>query len=127
MSVRDLEAILVDAREGNARRSVTGVLVYVEGVFLQILEGEKETVLGLLRSIGNDSRHSELTVFHEVEVDAPMFGNWRMAYLSATQEQMAVWAGLDGTASIESILSEIGREPDRVSRVAKTLLEALAG
>jgi hypothetical protein len=33
--------ILVDARAGNEARNVTGALVFVEGVFLQILEGDK--------------------------------------------------------------------------------------
>ena len=45
MSTQDLRGILDDAREGNVARGVTGVLVYADGVFLQILEGEEDTVL----------------------------------------------------------------------------------
>jgi len=126
MSVGDLEEILIDARSGNEKRNITGVLVYVDGVFLQILEGDKETVLSLMRSISADSRHSSVTVFHEVEVEAPTFGNWRMAYLTATPDQLAVWAKLDGTASIESVLDNIRREPRRASQVVETILGALA-
>ncbi len=126
MSVNDLEEILVDARAGNEKRNVTGALVYVDGVFVQVLEGEKATVLSLMRSIGKDSRHTSVKVFHEGEIDSPMFGSWRMAYLSATPEQMAVWAGLDGTAPIESILKDIHREPGHAAQVAETILRALA-
>ena len=126
MSVSDLERILADARSGNEAREVTGVLLYVDGVFLQILEGNKDTVLGLMRHIAADSRHAAVKVFHEAEVDEPMFGNWRMAFLSATPEQMALWAGLEGAASLEAILEDVRRSPQRVSHVAANILKALA-
>ena len=90
MSVAELEEILVDARAGNEKRNITGALVYIDGIFLQVLEGERETVLSLMRSIEKDTRHHSVKVFHQAEVDRPTFGNWRMAYLGATPEQMAV-------------------------------------
>jgi hypothetical protein len=126
MSIGDLEEILVDARTGNEKRNVTGALIYVEGVFLQILEGEKETLQRLMKSIAADTRHSRVTVFHEGVVDRPLFSNWRMAYVGATPEQMATWAGLEGAASITSILQGIQRDPQRRSRVIENLLGTLA-
>jgi hypothetical protein len=126
MSIADLEEILVDARTGNEKRKVTGVLVYVDGVFLQILEGEEQALRTLMRSIASDSRHTNVKVFYEAEVDRPIFTSWRMAYLSATPQQMAVWAGLEGTAtSIDSVLEDIYREPQRGSTVVESLLRAL--
>jgi hypothetical protein len=41
MTVAALEEILADARAGNEERNVTGALVYVDGVFFQIIEGER--------------------------------------------------------------------------------------
>ena len=126
MSIADLEEILVDARTGNEKRKVTGVLVYVDGVFLQILEGEEQALRTLMRSIASDSRHTNVKVFYEAEVDRPIFTSWRMAYLSATPQQMAAWAGLEGTAtSIDSVLEDIYREPQRGSTVVESLLRAL--
>ena len=57
MTVADLEAILEDARSGNEARNVTGALVYVDGVFFQIIEGDKDDVQKLMASIAADSRH----------------------------------------------------------------------
>jgi len=125
MSVSDLEGILVHARRDNARRGITGALVYVDGVFVQVLEGAKDTVLGLMDSIRRDPRHTSVTEFYQTELEEPVFGHFRMAFLSATPEQMAVWAGLDGTATIEDILAEIHREPERASQVAENILRAL--
>lgn len=127
MSVSDLEEILVDAREGNEAHNVTGALIYVDGVFLQILEGDKETLLRLMRSIAADARHSSVTLFHEVEAERRLFSNWRMAYVGAQPEQVAAWAGLEGTASIDAILQGIQREPRRTSRVIEHILRSLAG
>jgi hypothetical protein len=126
MSMRDLEEILVDARAGNEARNVTGALVYVDGVFLQILEGEKETLLRLMRNIAADTRHSSVRVFHEAEVERPMFSNWRMAYVGAQPDQIGAWAGLEGTASIDAILQGMQREPQRTSRVIENILKVLA-
>lgn len=126
MSVADLEQILVDARAGNEARNVTGVLIYVDGVFLQILEGDKDTVLGLVSSIAADTRHTTVKVFHEAAVEERTFGNWRMAYLDASADQVSAWLGLPGTATIDSILDDIDRNPDRVPRFASAILKALA-
>jgi len=126
MTLEDLEQILVDAREGNERRGVTGVLIYVDGVFLQVLEGEKENLVGLMASLGRDTRHTEVKVFHESRIDERAFGSWRMAYLDSTPEQMAAWAGLPGTTTIASIVDDIHRDPKRISQVAASILETLA-
>lgn len=44
MTEADLEALLVQAREKNLRLSITGALLYENGHFLQVLEGEHPTV-----------------------------------------------------------------------------------
>jgi hypothetical protein len=126
MRLDDLEAILVDARAGNEARHVTGALIYVDGVFLQILEGEEATVRALMRSIAADSRHSAVTVFQEGEVAERSFADWRMAYLQASPDQLLAWAGLHGTTTVESILRNLGDDPGRVSRVVRGILATLA-
>jgi hypothetical protein len=126
MTATDLESILADARVGNEAHGITGALVYVDNVFLQILEGEEGALRGLMASIANDTRHHSIKVFHEAEIDAPAFGNWRMAYLSSTPESLSAWAGLPGTATLESILEEIDRHPGRASQMAGRILKALA-
>jgi hypothetical protein len=125
MSVEDLAEILDDARAGNETRGVTGALVFVDGVFLQILEGDKDTVLSLMRSIAADSRHSAVKVFHEAEVDQRAFGSWRMAYLDASAKQLSEWLGLPGSGTIEFILADLDRDPTNASKVAAGVVRAL--
>src|SRR6478735_6655344 len=69
MTITGLEEILEDARTGNQARNVTGVLVYVDGVFFQIIEGDKDIVRKLMANIASDSRHQSVKVFYEAEVE----------------------------------------------------------
>lgn len=53
----DLSVLVERAREKNQRLGVTGVLVYRNGSFLQVLEGDEETVRALYDTIRADARH----------------------------------------------------------------------
>jgi hypothetical protein len=126
MTVADLEKILTDARAGNQARNVTGVLVYVDGVFFQLLEGDEAVLRNLMANIASDSRHRSVKVFYEAQVDARAFESWSMAYLAPTAQDMAAWAGLPATTTVEEVLADVNRDPDRVPRILINALNALA-
>ena len=121
-----LEQILVDARIGNEARDVTGALVYVDGVFVQILEGERTVLDELVASIRADSRHDSMKVFHEAEIPARAFSQWRMAYLSSDLEEMSRWAELEGTETIDELLAHVHRDAQRVPRILVSIVRAIA-
>jgi FAD-dependent sensor of blue light len=125
MTIAGLENILADARAGNKARNVTGALVYVDGVFFQLLEGERDVLRKLMSSIASDTRHQSVTVFYEAEVSARAFESWNMAYLAPTAQQMSTWAGLPATATVEELLTDVNRDPDRVPRILTNVLNAL--
>ena len=126
MSRPDLEQMLEESRVRNAKRDITGVLVFVDGVFLQVLEGERDDVEDLMASIRRDPRHRDIKVFHEEETASRAFPTWRMAYLSPRAEDVSAWAGLEGATSIESVLGSLRGDPDRVPLMLVRLVEALA-
>lgn len=69
------------ASQKNEALGVSGYLYYRDFVFLQYLEGEKETVKGLLAKIEADPRHTFITT-----VDLPaqrhrQFPHWYMRFL----------------------------------------------
>ena len=47
----NVNAILEEARANNSEAGITGLLVYRNGVFVQLLEGEKEVVQRVLGKI----------------------------------------------------------------------------
>ena len=126
MQMDDLEEILESARESNADAGITGALVYVDGFFLQILEGEARAVEALMARIAKDVRHETVTVLKQGEITTSVFCDWRMAYVSATAEQVAEWAGLSRTTAVPDILADMHSDPMRVTQVTARILSALA-
>lgn len=55
-SSAELQQLLRGARENNSSRDITGMLLYKDGNFMQVLEGEKEPVLALRDRISRDPR-----------------------------------------------------------------------
>jgi hypothetical protein len=126
MTAVALAEILSDAHSGNEARDVTGALVYCDGVFLQILEGEEDVVRSLAQSIASDSRHDSFKMFHEAPVETRVFEYWRMAYVTPSPGEMAIWAGLEGTETIDELMAQIHRDVHRVPRILVSIVAALA-
>ena len=53
-----LRAILERSRERNLRLGITGLLLYRNGNFMQVMEGDEATVRELYRLVCNDPRHN---------------------------------------------------------------------
>lgn len=126
LTAEKLEEILSDARIGNERKRVTGALVSVDDVFLQILEGEETVVRDLLDSIVNDSRHTSVKVIYEAEVDSPAFASWSMAYIAPTTEEVKAWIGFDGAEKIDSLVDHIHAHSRNVPEFLVNILDTLA-
>ena len=60
-----LNEIFKKTMQYNAEKQITGVLLYKEGSFFQVLEGEKEELLCLMEKIKKDSRHHDLILIFD--------------------------------------------------------------
>lgn len=126
MQTGDLEKLLDHARRSNAANGITGALIYAEGSFLQILEGDNARVQELMAKIQRDARHEAVLILREGEVPEAIFGSWKMAFVGATPQQVARWAGLSvENGSIES-LSDAAEEEHRTAQFAQDILALLA-
>lgn len=73
--------ILEPSRVNNEKKGITGCLLYHNKVFLQLLEGEKETITDdLYKIIQKDVRHSNITLIIEESIDKRMYPGWSMAF-----------------------------------------------
>lgn len=124
-SMDALKLLLERARSQNAARNVTGALFFVDGVFVQILEGERDVVKQLVAQIGQDPRHRELTVITERLIVQRVFTAWRMAWISPDANQVAAWAQLDGTTRIDQVLDQLQRNPARLPAVMENIVNAI--
>jgi Sensors of blue-light using FAD len=75
-----LEDILATARRKNARLDISGLLLYLDGNFLQVLEGREADVRRLYATIGKDTRHRGLVLLHADPAKDRSFRNWSMGF-----------------------------------------------
>lgn len=84
LSQNELDAILKKARHNNRQQDITGMLVYHDGSFVQILEGDKAKIDRLFQTIAQDKRHNHVTLLDETAVSSRSFSNWEMAFRQLT-------------------------------------------
>jgi hypothetical protein len=75
-----LEALLRQARANNTRDGITGLLLYGNGHFVQVLEGERGPVEALYARILSDFRHRQVFELYRDEVPTRDFARWEMAF-----------------------------------------------
>ena len=79
-SDNDLVELLKKARHNNHALDVTGMLLYKDGNFMQLLEGPRETVLALVAKIKLDPRHHGFMPLLQQEQPDREFSDWEMGF-----------------------------------------------
>ena len=82
-SDHDLDQLLINCRRNNAAASVTGALLYHNGYFMQLIEGQLDAINAIYDRIQADPRHEVLSVLFEDEISARFFPDWTMGYRAA--------------------------------------------
>ena len=76
-----LKDILVKARAKNHDLRVTGLLLYSEGMILQVLEGEEGVVKSLYGQIKADARHTTVNTLADGAIERRVFPDWSMGFV----------------------------------------------
>jgi hypothetical protein len=74
--------ILATAQAQNRLNGITGVLCQGQGLYLQVLEGERAAVHRLYGRLHVDRRHHDLQMLQLEEVNRRRFPDWSMAHIS---------------------------------------------
>ena len=74
----DVETLLTAARQNNERFAITGMLVYLPELFIQLIEGPKTEIQQLYRNIELDNRHYRVTLLKEGIINQRRFPDWSM-------------------------------------------------
>jgi hypothetical protein len=112
----ELRELLRLARLKNERLDITGMLLYHEGSFLQVLEGPVSAVNPLLDTIELDRRHNKVMLLLRREIDARNFADWKMGFVDFAAQSLALPGFRDYFKSHSSFLDLRG-EPKTVERV----------
>ena len=92
------DSILSRADAWNKKNDITGVLCQGQGVFLQVLEGERGKVTDLYARIHADPRHKDLELIHCEGISERRYGDWSMAHVLLSDidpQTKIVWPDFD--------------------------------
>lgn len=76
----ELDQILAASRRNNGRAGITGMLVYMDGSFIQALEGEEDVLDPLVARIAEDPRHRDFVVIARYPIAERQFPDWSMGF-----------------------------------------------
>ncbi len=117
-AIRQFEApelldILRTARRNNERLDVTGMLLYKDGNFMQVLEGRSAAVNDLMSSIERDGRHRGMIVLIKKPVEERQFASWSMAFQDLNALSPEDQAGYSSFLAGSLLDREFQTKPDR--------------
>lgn len=75
-----VENLLFQIREKNKKLAITGLLLLIQGKFIQYIEGPDEEIEKVYKKIKKDPRHNELVLLDSGFVNERQFKDWSMAY-----------------------------------------------
>lgn len=76
----ELDALLEKSRRNNRQDGISGMLLYRDGDFLQVLEGPEAAVRATYARIGRDRRHGGVILLDESHVEQRAFRDWAMGF-----------------------------------------------
>ncbi len=114
----DIISLLEVARKNNAKLGVTGMLLYDNGSFFQILEGQPQVVDSIYEKIEKDKRHNQVKKIICEEIEKRDFAEWTMGHAGLTRAELLKIEGFNDFFQGQKNLIDLdeGR--------AKTLLNA---
>ncbi len=75
----DIAGLLTVSRKNNEKHGLSGVLLYADGGFIQVLEGEKHQLDLTYRKTLCDPRHQNILELYREVTSEPVFRKWKMA------------------------------------------------
>jgi len=88
MSKKSIEDFLFQVREKNKHLAITGILLLIQGKFVQYIEGPAEEIDKVYDSISKDKRHTEMILLDSGPLEKRQFTDWSMAYKEVSDKQI---------------------------------------
>lgn len=89
LSKEQLLEILTTSRVYNQKYLISGVLLYAEGTFIQVLEGDEYEVDQIFAKIMTDRRHKNIIKLINSPISHRSFADWLMGFSSLEEQEAA--------------------------------------
>ena len=81
-----LADIVVRSEKNNLESGITGLLFYHNGRFIQVLEGERDSLEGLMSILESDDRHENIQRIVDESIKKRAFQEWSMDSLNLSED-----------------------------------------
>jgi hypothetical protein len=122
LSDDELTTLLTQAREANAQQGITGALVYGDGQFMQIIEGEEPTLAMLYAKLLQDERHGQVFKFADKPIAQRSFTDWSMAFRPVSAEQFQTLQGYVTPEQLDLSVPGLSATDDLLLQMMKTFV-----
>lgn len=119
-SDEELDRLVAQARIHNYSYAITGVLLYADRQFLQLLEGEPAAIEQMYQHIVHDSRHTHITLLVREPVPQRLFPHWSLGFRKLFPVALAQLSGyldpryradlLPSTCNAQEVIADLLRE-----------------
>jgi hypothetical protein len=75
---KEIQNIISVAKDRNSKEDITGILIFNNNHFLQIIEGSKKSLKSLMADIENDKRHKDIEYLIDEPIKRRGFDSWNM-------------------------------------------------
>ena len=94
-SPEELLKLLKNCRTNNGAKNITGILLYANGTFFQVLEGDEATVSSVYAMIEKDKRHKDVTLIQKEKITERAFPYWSMGFDKIDAKELSNMDGLN--------------------------------
>lgn len=105
MPKKNIEEFLSQVRDKNKKLAITGILLLIQGKFVQYIEGPAEEIDKVYNSISKDKRHTDMILLDSGDLKERQFNNWSMAYKEVSDKQIKGIVG-DENLNLEEVFLE---------------------
>ena len=97
-----LNNLLDRTRPKNSAMSVTGMLLYIDPYFVQILEGDIDDLSETFTRISKDPIHHKVSLILKKPIAERSFANWAMGFNKVSEKDIDSFMSLDAFYQSES-------------------------
>ena len=114
MSEDEIIELLAEVRAKNKKQHVTGLLLHNNESFIQVIEGEKNTINRLYEKIKTDPRHENIVKLLEEPIHSRAFPDWSMGFQEISSAETAAIPGFSKFMISEEPEKEIEKARPKV-------------
>jgi hypothetical protein len=116
-SQTELLDLLAQSRDNNTSLGITGMLLYKDGNFMQVLEGEEETVQALIAKIAHDPRHRGMIILLRGPLEERQFPDWSMGFHDLNSAEVLSMPGYNEFLNTPLTGEEFSADPTRCQKL----------